>query len=396
MVLKLLVNASGCSQGGGAQVAANFILAAQNDPDFQLRAVASPEVARHLRALGGEIAGLNIADRIISPVSGLKTRALLKSMDLAFHPDAVFTVFGPAYCSFSARHICGYAQGWDTHPSALALSLLTPTQRLLLKTKSFLRLKSLRRTDYYWTETEVSKLGLATRGGIPADRIAVIPNGHSNAFEHYSFSRKPRSPSIYNILVLCAPYVHKRLGFAVETAAILKKTNPDLRFQLNVTVPPGTKMERDFLQVVQRYSMNDYVTNLGVLDTVQCCDAFENASCLFLPTALETFSVTYLEAMKALTPIVTTNLDFAQDTCGDAALYFNPTERHHAAALIARLLTDYELQHSLAEKGLLRQQAFPSPTEKYKMHKEWIYEVCAHRRDVQEPTNHFCSIPTSH
>jgi hypothetical protein len=44
----------------------------------------------------------------------------------------------------------------------------------------------------------------------------------------------------------------------------------------------------------------------------------------FLPSVLESMSGSYLEAFHYQLPIVTTECDFARDTCGSAAAYFLP------------------------------------------------------------------------
>jgi len=45
---------------------------------------------------------------------------------------------------------------------------------------------------------------------------------------------------------------------------------------------------------------------------------------MILPTLLESFSGTYVEAMHYGVPVFTSDRDFARDVCGDAAYYFDP------------------------------------------------------------------------
>ena len=89
---------------------------------------------------------------------------------------------------------------------------------------------------------------------------------------------------------------------------------------------------------------------------------------MFLPTLLETFSASYPEAMKMERPILTSNLDFAIDICGDAALYFNPLDSYDIANKIKTLITDPILYQDLVEKGKNRLKNFETSTsraEKY-------------------------------
>ena len=45
-----------------------------------------------------------------------------------------------------------------------------------------------------------------------------------------------------------------------------------------------------------------------------------------MPTLLESFSGTYVEAMYHQIPIFTSDIDFAHDVCKEAAFYFDPLD----------------------------------------------------------------------
>lgn len=56
-----------------------------------------------------------------------------------------------------------------------------------------------------------------------------------------------------------------------------------------------------------------------------------------MPTLMESFSGTYLEAFHFGTPVLTSDLDFARETCGEAALYFDPTDTASIRDAIVRV-----------------------------------------------------------
>jgi glycosyltransferase involved in cell wall biosynthesis len=78
------------------------------------------------------------------------------------------------------------------------------------------------------------------------------------------------------------------------------------------------------MREARRYSVSDSIFNVGWLTLSECIDWYNRSDIVFLPTLLETFSATYLEAMRMGRPIVTCDLDFARDICKDAAAYFPP------------------------------------------------------------------------
>ena len=65
-------------------------------------------------------------------------------------------------------------------------------------------------------------------------------------------------------------------------------------------------------------------------------------------------------------PILTTDLPFARDICGAAALYFNPESVEDAAEKIQQLIVDSELRLRLIANGLKRLKAFDLPEERFR------------------------------
>jgi glycosyltransferase involved in cell wall biosynthesis len=81
---------------------------------------------------------------------------------------------------------------------------------------------------------------------------------------------------------------------------------------------------------------------------------------LLLPTLLESFSGTYIEAMHYGVPVCTSDRDFAHVVCGEDAVYFDPTSAQDIHATIRRLLDDPALKARLIEGGRARAAAHPS------------------------------------
>ena len=73
---------------------------------------------------------------------------------------------------------------------------------------------------------------------------------------------------------------------------------------------------------------------------------------------MESFSGTYLEAMHFGLPILTSDLDFAQYVCGNAAIYFDPWSGSDIAEKIVMLKNNENLRTDLIEKGKGRLRSF--------------------------------------
>jgi len=381
MSLKILVNASTCVVGGGVQVATSFIRQALSDtsgPEFSF--AVSAIVDRNL----GDDASADPRVRVLTPSparvwKGQSSRRTLRSMEQRFRPDAVFTVFGPAYHRFSAPHICGFADPWVTHASSLAMNHLRFPERVKRAALSSYKTFRMRREDFYWVETTVAQQGLARRLRIPESRVRVISNTYAEVF-------RPAEPGVRSsaralqILTLAAPYRHKNLTLIPEVAARLREEYPDKTYRFVVTLPDSGGDVGEFWRLVEARNVGDRIENVGPLTLDQCPAMYHRSDIIFLPTLLETFSATYPEAMVMGKPIVTTDLDFARDICGNAALYFEPLSAEAAADALRRVSEDAGLRERLTANGSLQLKHFPSPDEKYRLTMEWIRTVTEQSR----------------
>jgi glycosyltransferase involved in cell wall biosynthesis len=105
------------------------------------------------------------------------------------------------------------------------------------------------------------------------------------------------------------------------------------------------------LDSIEQYGLKDQIVNLGPLPQKDLADYFTNCDALLMPTLLESFSGTYLEAMHFGLPILTSDLDFARAVCGEAALYFNPWYTSSIKDAILKIRNDPDLADSLSTKG---------------------------------------------
>jgi glycosyltransferase involved in cell wall biosynthesis len=372
--MRIMVNASTTVVGGGAQVAANFIRYAVRDHRHEFYFIVSKEVAAHL---GREELGDQSLEVDTSPskiLSGHSVRKSIRSAVKKFFPDVVFTVFGPAYQRFTVPHVCGFANPWDTHPNTVAYKTLSIIQRIRSRLLRIYKRAWLSKRDFYWTETIVSQKGLLKITGLKPESIKVIPNGYSQVFDGQESKRVYQGDSVKRVLVIGAPYPHKRFPFVAEVALRLKERGWRKKIKFYVTLPEEDQSrEVDiFWKRVREFDVEEMIVNVGKLSSQECPKYYQQSDCVFLPTVLETFSASYLESMAMSRPIITSDLNFARDICEDAATYFEPESAFEAARAIERVLLDSELQSLLVRNGLARLEYFPSPRGKYETHIDWL------------------------
>lgn len=73
--------------------------------------------------------------------------------------------------------------------------------------------------------------------------------------------------------------------------------------------------------------------------------------CNVFADLLECFSANYPEAMKMNLPILTSDLSFAREVCGEAALYFDPTDELDIFDKIKIVIENKDVRTKLTEKG---------------------------------------------
>lgn len=378
--MKILVNASTCVVGGGVQVATSFITHALEDRSGErifLFAI-SPQVNQNLPHL----CQFDKRFKVVSPsparpLKGRESRRLLLHLEKSFQPDIVFTIFGPSYLRFRTLHLCGFADSWVTHRSKVATKSLPLIRRIrTLAVCQYKRLQ-LPRKDYYWVETEAVRKGLIALLRIDPSHIRVIPNSYASIF------LKTRGVINYNnckkdttsIFCLAAPYPHKNLIIIPEVAHILKNRCANRPYRFVVTLPSNGAEVKKFWEKAKHLQVTDIIENIGPLILSDCPKWYSAADVIFLPTLLESFSATYLEAMVMGKPIVTTDLDFAHDICGNAAAYYDPLSPEEAAKAIMRVVEDHSYRMSLIENGKIKLSQYPTPEQKYRLLLDWIDEI---------------------
>jgi len=157
----------------------------------------------------------------------------------------------------------------------------------------------------------------------------------------------------YKLFYLTRYYPHKGLEMLLE---VMDKYRDELADAVAViTIEAGQhKNAARLVKQIKERGLEDRVINVGPLQQEQLADYYAACDCLVMPTRLESFSGTYLESMHFGLSILTSDLDFAHEVCGDAALYFDPWDAESVKDAILKIKNDTELKRALVEKGQAR------------------------------------------
>ncbi|MCK4820450.1 glycosyltransferase [bacterium] len=374
--MKILVNAATAVVGGGIQVATSFIVNVLNNPHkHEFFFALSDFVANNVKVLMDNLP-LNLEVIKTSPArlwKGRKSRATLQRIEMEFKPDIIYSIASPSYVNFRAPEVARFTDAWLTHPSKLAFSQLPLRRVLHMRLLAHYKAWSIRNIRYFHTQTKIAANGLAKRLKLKTENVSAIPNCYNQLFEAQDADGPNKAGRKNTIFVVSYPYPHKNLTIVPDVVTTLNRLGNKFKFVM--TMPRNAPETAVIIKKEQQLNVDKQINNVGRLTLDECKKWYSKSYIIFLPTLLETFSVTYLEAMIMKRPIVTTDLDFAHDVCGDAAEYFEPLNVESAAKAILKVATDSERYQELVEKGIEQLTKFPSPEENFRAHISWLEEV---------------------
>ncbi len=380
--MKVLVNATTLVKGGGIQVAASFIVEACRDAaGIDWHYAVSAQIAEELQSL--DVAAANLRVFPVSPTRDKAARKALLELEAQVEPDVVFSVFGPAYVRFRAPHLCGVAVGWVTHSTRLAFAALPgPVARLKTLLTCIFKGLWLRPAQRWVVEAENARAGLHRRVRVPLDAIDVVPNTCAAVFTEAAMpaASRPADTDTVRLLYVSAYYPHKNIEFIPEVAAAIRRQAPDRQFEFVITLPDDEPGLARVMRRAAELGVADCIRNVGRVSLNQVIGLYRDTHICFMPSLLETFSATYPEAMALGRPIVTSDLDFARATCGDAAEYFRAGDAAAAAGCILQLLQSSAAWERCIRRGYAVLAQLPDARAKYRLYVEAVRRTAAVRR----------------
>jgi glycosyltransferase involved in cell wall biosynthesis len=370
----ILINASHIRVGGMLQVALSLLHEFSHYKNHFFHVVISPEIELQINA------GVFPKNFKFYPFaefykSGNKIKRVwlrrksikyLSKIEKDVSPDIVFSVYAPTYWRPGAPHIAGFAIPHYVYADSPFFKFFP--QHKLLKYIIFgkLRLRLMyRNTDFLTSQTTDVCERLSSVLHIHPERVFHVSNTISEVYNNEELWTKkvslpPKSPNELRILIVSANFPHKNLKIIDQVIKELKISAPDVKINFLVSLPSGA------FPVSESNQTN--ITWLGRLDVNDCPMAYKQSDFVMLPSLLEVFTAVYPEAMKMRKPILTSDLSFARNICGDAALFFNPLDPADIASRIILLFRNKNLQQELIEKGTKQLESFGTAAERAKLY----------------------------
>src|SRR5690606_3493472 len=179
-------------------------------------------------------------------INKILARRHLCAIEKKIKPDLVFTIFGPSYWRPSTVCLQGFALGKMLYPSsrsAYKSSIVKCREKMTDVLKKMLFKKN---ADYFVVETEVVRFRLSKVLKIPQDKIFVVGNSYSPAFERACDSvtdKRVCLPPVFTVFVPASFYHHKNLEIIPAVAhELTKRTSKTVSFVFTLPCEsPGWK-----------------------------------------------------------------------------------------------------------------------------------------------------------
>jgi len=354
--MKIIINISNIHVGGGTQVALSFVHFLSKFSNHQFIIFASEKVYTQI-----DFDVLPERIEVVKVNFGMKEWLLGKSKDMLllesnYDPNVVFTLFGPSYWTPKAKHLSGFAMPWLINPETKAFGELSIKMWLIKNTQNKVKGYFVKKnSNYFVVETEDVKKRLNKFFNFSLSNIWVVDNTYNQYFKRVEI-KKTKTNEFFRLITITANYPHKNLRIINKVLPILIERGLKVCFTLSIS---SDEFKNTFGEG------SDYLKNLGPVSSKDCPRYYNESDALFLPTLLECFTASYPEAMIMGRPILTSDLPFAKQICGEGnALFFDPLNAVDIADKIEKLVKEKELYDDLVQRGLSRVQDFCSSEER--------------------------------
>ena len=285
-------------------------------------------------------------------------RCVLSTAILKFQPDWIWALGNVPLPHPPCRQSLLFHNSHRLYPEVSRIGA-TALERIFKFISDRMQAASIKWVKRVYCQTETTRQLFHEKFSFPLDKIGLCPNAFSsNVIPSHKW---PVELEPYRgrfiLFTLTRYYTHKNLEIIVET---FRKYQDILRDVVCI-MPVDRNQGPRAVALIDRVTKYRVENNFVFADTIpqeRLGEYFCAANVMFLPTLLESFSGTYLEAMQLDTPILTSDRDFAREVCGDAAEYFDPLSPEDIKNGILRLKTTPDRVADLITKGQLRKMMF--------------------------------------
>lgn len=355
--MKCLINVVNARNiGGGFQVVFNFILKTQefHRPDVDWYYAVSERLDSFLpHAFKDKIEKGRyrvFPDQPDFNGTYRRVKRELRAYEESIDPDVVYSPLSPGYFFFKHKEVMRFANAWSTNATSYAWKTLPYKAKLRTTVYNIMQRALLRKAQYIITQTETVKGGLLRVTGLPEGRVFVVPNVLPAVLQDIDPAPLDADTEWIDVAAVGGQMPHKNLEIIPGVVKALKEKYDLKTVRFHTTLPEDSGVWWRINKELTEYGLEENVVNHGNMRLTELAEMYRHCRFCFLPTVLETFSASTIEAMYFDLKTVASDLPFNKEVMQDSCLYFEPMNPESAAEMLAKLITDNGLQSVLSQK----------------------------------------------
>lgn len=350
--MKVLINTISTKKhsGGAYQIAYNFLMKTIEHQEVEWIYVVSSDLDEILPAPMKE--GKNYHVFPTQPDyrhTYKRVKYELKELERKEKPDVVYSITAPSYFTFDAVEVMRFTNPWVTHPNKYSWSTMSLLERMKTRLYCWNQRRMMRKASYYVTQTETTKKGIMRITGVPSENVKVVNNVLPQVFKSLQRTPKPQDGDWIDVACVGAPVPHKNFDILPAVVKELKALGVE-NVRFHVTIPAGAPLLSKYEKELSSIGFSDRIITHGRCSQIELAEMYRGCQLCFLPTLLEVFSASTLEAMYFRLPVVATNFDFNSEVMGDSCLYYEPMDAKDAAIQIIKYVESVALREEMKQK----------------------------------------------
>jgi len=240
--------------------------------------------------------------------------------------------------------------------------------RIKLWLNKMLMITSAYRSDAIIFESNFTKNLFIDSYGIKSKRSHVINIGNDTFYKRINNKEYPDLDKRFNGFIpyaLCVSHLYPYKNI-LNMLDAFKKSVDTLSVNLKLLIAGSRDYkyyETEILKKIDDLLLKKDVILLGSVSKEELRYLYSNCELMIFPSPFENFAYTLVEAMKCGAPIVCSNTTAMPETCGNAALYFDPYNVDDMANSISKVIKEKDLSASMIKKSLKRANELPDYSE---------------------------------
>jgi glycosyltransferase involved in cell wall biosynthesis len=282
----------------------------------------------------------------------------------AFNPDVVFNMQNHGLRKVRCPQAIWIQNGYLVYPSKHFGNILLKERLQVKLQRAYLR-STLKHADLLFCQTPVMRQRTADYYNYNISKIKVLPNTLSTFLQEPKIGKPPAmlkelQDEKFKCLILSQYYPHKNPEMVLDACLSSDRCLDDVVFITTLSEQQNVHSRHFLRRLDKNPHLKKLIRNIGPIPHEELESYYRHVQLVVMPTLMESFSITYMEAMHFGVPILTTDIDFAHYLCGDAAAYYNPWQPESLVDKLLILKAHASERKKLVDEGHKQLRKFSS------------------------------------